>query len=71
MSYAYGMKTFLRAISTGFALSLGAALFKKISKQLGLDEKLDPVKKEDANPATSPVGQDGATDPNVQDARFS
>lgn len=72
MSYASVMKTFLRAISTGFALSLGAALFKKVSKQLGLDEKLDPVKKEDdKNPATNPVGQDGATDPNVQDARFS
>ena len=71
MSYASVMKTFLRAISTGFALSLGAALFKKVSKQLGLDEKLDPKKGDDKNPATNPVGQDGATDPNVQDARFS
>ena len=69
------MKTFVRAIATGFALSLGAALFKKVSKQLGLDEKLDPIKEKEKekadnqNPATNPIGQDGATDPDLK--RFS
>ena len=33
------MQLFVRAVVTGFALSLGAALFKKVSKQLGLDEQ--------------------------------
>ena len=35
------MKTFVRAVVTGFALSLGAALFKKVAKQVGLDDKPD------------------------------
>ncbi len=61
------MKTFLRAISTGFALSLGAALFKKVSKQLGLDDKdKDATEKDKDNPATNPVGADGATDPGLK-----
>ncbi len=32
------MPLFVRAVVTGFALSLGAALFKKVSKQLGLED---------------------------------
>jgi hypothetical protein len=32
------MQLFVRAVVTGFALSLGAALFKKVSKQLGLED---------------------------------
>lgn len=32
------MQFFLKAVITGFALSLGGALFKKVSKDLGLDE---------------------------------
>jgi hypothetical protein len=33
------MQFFVRAVVTGFAFSLGAALFKKVSKELGLDDK--------------------------------
>jgi hypothetical protein len=58
------MKFFVRAVLTGFALSMGAALFKKVAKQVGLaddDEKKEP----DA------VRQDGATDPGLQTPRFS
>jgi hypothetical protein len=33
------MNFFVRAVITGFAFSLGAAAFKKVSKQLGLDDK--------------------------------
>ena len=66
------MKTFVRAVVTGFALSLGAALFKKVAKQVGLDDKPDADKaKDEKNPATNPVGQDGATDPNLRHNRFS
>jgi len=32
------MKLLLRAVITGFGVSLGAALFKKVAKHLGLDE---------------------------------
>jgi hypothetical protein len=33
------MGLLVRAVVTGFGLSIGAALYKKVAKQLGLDEK--------------------------------
>jgi hypothetical protein len=33
------MNFFVRAVVSGFAFSLGAAVFKRVSKELGLDEK--------------------------------
>jgi hypothetical protein len=56
------MNFFLKAVVTGFALSLGAALFKKLGKKVGLVDDDKPQQ----NPATNPVGADGATDPNLQ-----
>ena len=58
------MKFFVKAVLTGFALSLGSALFKKVQRHLGLGE--------DNDKATTPeaVKQDGATDPGLQQ-RFS
>ena len=53
------MQFFARAVITGFALSLGAALFKKVSKQLGL---ADEEKDKDAERVRQ---QDGATDPGL------
>lgn len=53
------MKFFVRAIVTGFALSLGSALFKKLAPQLGLDDK-EKAKADDQVNA-----QDGATDPGL------
>ena len=44
--YARGMKILLRAVVTGFGLSLGAALYKKITKEFGLGEDKP---KDDAN----------------------
>ncbi len=32
------MQFFMKAVITGFGLSLGGALFKKVAKDLGLDE---------------------------------
>lgn len=32
------MQFFIKAVITGFGLSLGGALFKKVAKQLGFDE---------------------------------
>lgn len=56
------MKFFVKAVVTGFALSLGSALFKKVQNRLGLgDDKAKPAEV---------IKQDGATDPNLQQ-RFS
>jgi hypothetical protein len=58
------MNFFFKAVVTGFALSLGAALFRKVGKKVGLVE--DDKAQQKQNPATNPVGADGATDPNLQ-----
>jgi len=55
------MVFFVRAVVTGFALSLGAALFKKVAKEIGLDDSKDKDKD-----AESVRVQDGATDPELQ-----
>jgi hypothetical protein len=57
------MKFFVKAVVTGFALSLGSALFKKVQRRIGLGE-------DTAKAADVVVKQDGATDPNLQQ-RFS
>lgn len=54
------MMFFVRAVVTGFGLSLGSALFKKLQKQLGLDDK--PTDK----PEDETVKQDGAIDPELR-----
>jgi len=49
------VKFLVKTVATGFALSLGAAIYKKVSKQLGLDdndEKTKQVNQQDA--ATEP-----------------
>jgi hypothetical protein len=51
------MKFFVKAVVTGFALSLGSALFKKIQRKLGLGEP--------DRATAETVKQDGATDPNL------
>ncbi len=37
--YTDGMRFFVKAIATGFAMSMGSALFKKISKKVGLENE--------------------------------
>lgn len=54
------MVFFARAVVTGFALSLGAALFKKVAKEIGLDDKDKDKESDKINK------QDGATDPGLQ-----
>lgn len=53
------MTFFVRAVVTGFALSLGSALFKKVQSRLGLAEE---------KKATEPdvIRQDPAVDPKLQ-----
>jgi len=50
------MKFFAKAIITGFGLSVGAALFKKVAKYVGLEDKSQ----------TNVIQADGATDPNLR-----
>jgi hypothetical protein len=53
------MKFFVKAVVSGFALSLGSALFKKVQRKLGLADDA-------AKPATAEViKQEGVTDPNL------
>ena len=56
------MKFLAKAIVTGFGLSVGAALFKKVSSYVGLDEE-KKKKEEEADKVTT---RDGATDPALQ-----
>ncbi len=55
------MLFFVRAVVTGFGLTLGAALFKKhVAKRLGLEEDTPPKKAEEE------LARDGGTDPGLQ-----
>lgn len=45
------MNTFVRAVVSGFAFTLGATLFRKVAKKIGLDE--EPTKK---TPPPEPAG---------------
>lgn len=57
------LKFFVRAVATGFALSLGAAIFKKVQGHLGLaDSDTDKDKSKDSDRVNA---QDGATDPGL------
>jgi hypothetical protein len=55
------MTFFARAVVTGFALSLGSALFKKVQGHLGLGDDKDKAK----NDADKVNKQDAATDPGL------
>ena len=57
------MRLFVRAVVTGFGLSLGSALFKKIQGRIGLGEEKDKEKKPDEPDA---VRGDGVTGPELQ-----
>lgn len=64
-----GMRFFVRAVVTGFALSLGSALFKKIQDRIGLGEEKDKddKDKEKDKKSNEELGQqDVATDPSLQ-----
>ncbi len=56
------MQLLVRAIVTGFGLSVGAFAWKKLTKRFGLDDEAE-AKKSDA---PSVQAQDGATDPGLR-----
>lgn len=53
-----------RAVATGFCLSLGSALFKKVAPKLGLEDK---DKDKDKKESEKVNAQEGATDPELDD----
>ena len=57
------MTFFVRAVVTGFALSLGSALFKKVQGKIGLGEDKDKDKAEKESDKVNK--QEGATDPGL------
>lgn len=56
------MQFFVRAVVQGFALSLGAALFKKVQDRIGLGEDKDKDKKSSEPDAV----REAASDPDAQ-----
>jgi len=59
------LNVFLRAVITGFGLSLGSAIYKKTAKHFGIDD--DDKKDKDKDKETEKTNQqDGATDPGLQ-----
>lgn len=61
------MKSFARAVSTGFALAMGAAIFRKVAKKLGLDEKPANAAAQQDNAAAAAVAPDASSDTPVPD----
>jgi hypothetical protein len=59
------MKLFARAVVTGFALAMGSALFKKIAKQIGLDDDGTKAKSDKDTDQEAVNRGDGATDPGL------
>jgi hypothetical protein len=57
------MQFFMKAVITGFGLSLGGALFKKVAKDLGLDDTQEAKEREREEALRR---GEGATDPNLQ-----
>jgi hypothetical protein len=58
------LNVFLRAVITGFGLSLGSAIYKRTAKRFGFDDE-DPKKEKDKETEKTNQ-QDGATDPGLQ-----
>lgn len=59
------MKTFARAVTTGFALAMGAAIFRKVAKKLGLEEKPANAAAQQDNAAAAAVTPDVSASPSV------
>jgi hypothetical protein len=52
------MRIFVKSVMTGFAFSLGAALFRKVAPKLGLDEKASEKKDAAAAQVAQPESSD-------------
>jgi hypothetical protein len=59
------IKFVVRVVATGFCLSLGSALFKKVQDQLGLGEDKDKDKDKATKDSDKVNAQDGVSDPGL------
>ena len=57
------MMILVRAVVTGFGLSLGSALYKKVAARIGFDDESEKEKAKDK--AREVNQQDAATDPSL------
>jgi hypothetical protein len=55
------MNTFVRAVVSGFAFTLGATLFRKVAKKIGLEE--EPKASTPAAAANAPNGETSTSQP--------
>jgi len=56
------MRVFVKSVMTGFAFSLGAALFRKVAPKLGLEDKERAGKKDAARAGQSEASTDKIVD---------
>ena len=64
------MRFFVKAIASGFAMSLGSAIFKKVSKKIGLDDEKTESEKAEEEKAQA-AENEGDVDGEVGDASSS
>jgi hypothetical protein len=57
------MNTFVRAVVSGFAFTLGATLFRKVAKKIGLDE--EPARNGARTATSAPGGAEPTSEPQV------
>ena len=67
--YTRAMRFFVKAIASGFAMSLGSAIFKKVSKKMGLDDEKTEKEKEEEEKAHAAEAED--IDGEVSDAELA
>jgi hypothetical protein len=66
------MTVFVRAVVTGFGFSLGAALFRKVSDKLGLNDDKKNAERQDAKVAPGAVvNKEAGDDPGRVTPAFS
>jgi hypothetical protein len=60
---ALGMNTFVKAVVSGFAFTLGATLFRKVAKKIGLEE--DTKTPTASAAADAPNGETSSSSPST------
>lgn len=66
------MTVFVRAVVTGFGFSLGAALFRKVSEKLGLNDEKTRAERQDAKVAPGAVvNKEAGDDPGRETPAYS
>ncbi len=62
------MNTFVKAVVSGFAFTLGATLFRKLAKKIGLEEEAQTPAASAASAAANPPNGDSTAPSTTQPA---